>query len=111
VEDHVEDQTDLAGSTDDDQESDEEDWQREAAAQLAKEAEEEEKRQQEENERAKEEAQKPKQNLPQLSIPDRVDLSIEEGKALFKVRLQCVVFSLPSSSQRCIYRPYSGRRT
>jgi hypothetical protein len=105
---------DEAESTDDDEESEEEDWQREAAAQLAKEAEEEERRQQEEIEKAKE-AQKAKESVPQLSIPDRVDLSIEEGKALFKVCVcDTTLRSFPSGRQalmRCIYRPYSGRRT
>jgi len=105
---------DGAESTDNDEESEEEDWQREAAAQLAKEAEEEERRQEEEIEKAKE-AQKAKEGVPQLSIPDRVDLSIEEGKALFKVCVcDATLRSFPSGRpalMRCIYRPYSGRRT
>ena len=86
VEDEVEDKPEAVESTDDDDESEEEDWQREAAAQLAKEAEEEKKRQEEEEEKERE-AQKAKESVPQLSMPDRVDLSIEEGKALFKVCL------------------------
>lgn len=86
---------------DDDSDSDEseEDWQREAAAQLAAEAEEEEKKRKEEMERkAKEEAEAEAENsskqaagLPQLNMPERVDLSIEESKALFKVRTNLFV--------------------
>ncbi len=83
VGDQVEGKEEEADGTEDDEESDEEDWQREAAAQLAKETEEEERRQREEDEKA--EAQKAKESAPQIIIPDRVDLSIEEGKALFKV--------------------------
>jgi hypothetical protein len=85
VGDHMEE--DVAGEdegTEDEEESEEEDWQKEAAAQLAKEAEEEKKKQQEEDEKA-EEARKAKESAPKLAIPDRVDLSIDEGKALFKV--------------------------
>ena len=96
VEDQVGDKVDDADDTDDSEESEEEDWQREAAAQLAKEAEEEERRQREEDEKAKaEEAQRAQESAPQITIPDRVDLSIEEGKALFKV---CLQSSFPSSS-------------
>jgi hypothetical protein len=94
VEDQDEDKADVAESTNGEQESEDEEWQREAAAQLAKEAEEE-KRRQEEIENA-EGAQKAKESLPQLPIPDRVDLSIEEGKALFKVCSQFVI--IPSGS-------------
>lgn len=86
VEDRVGGEVDEADDTDDSEESEEEDWQREAAAQLAKEAEEEERRQREEDEKAKAEEAR---TAPQITMPDRVDLSIEEGKALFKVRLQC----------------------
>ena len=86
VGDEVEDNPGPVESTDDDEESEEEDWQREAAAQLAREAEEEKKRQEEE------EAQKAKESVPQLTMPDRVDLSIEEGKALFKVCLPLPLF-------------------
>lgn len=82
--DHVEDEPEEGEGTEDDQE---EDWQREAAAQLAKEAEEEKKRQQEEAE-AVEAAQKAKEGAPKIPIPDHVDLSIEEGKALFKTLLR-----------------------
>jgi hypothetical protein len=112
VEDQDEDKAEVAESTDGEQESEDEEWQREAAAQLAKEAGEEEKRRQQEIEKANE-AQKSKESVPQLVIPDRVDLSIEEGKALFKVCLQFVI--APSGSHadlmRFICRTYSGRRT
>jgi hypothetical protein len=108
VEDQVEGKAEVSESTDDDEESEEEEWQREAAAQLAKEAEEEEKTRQEEIEKAKE-AQKLKESVPQLPIPDRVDLSIEEGKALFKVCLQFTPRP-PQALMPCICRPYSGRR-
>ena len=104
--DQVKDEPEEGEGTEDDQE---EDWQREAAAQLAKEAEEEKKRQQEEAEAA-EAAQKAKEGAPQISIPDRVDLSIEEGKALFKVCLRCDT-SLRVPFTRAICRPYSGKRT
>lgn len=96
VEDQAEGEVDEADDTDDGEESEEEDWQREAAAQLAKEAEEEEQRQREEDEKAKaEEARRAKESAPQITIPDRVDLSIEEGKALFKVCLQCDIPLVP----------------
>jgi hypothetical protein len=92
----VEDQVDEADDTDDGEESEEEDWQREAAAQLAKEAEQEEQKQREEDAKAKaEEAQRAKESAPQITMPDRVDLSIEEGKALFKVCLQCNISLVP----------------
>lgn len=77
------DEPEEGDGTEDDQE---EDWQREAAAQLAREAEEEKRKQQEEAE-AVEAEQKAKEGAPKISIPDHVDLSIEEGKALFKVCL------------------------
>jgi heat shock protein beta len=74
----------------DDDESEEEEWQREAAAQLAAEAEEEKKRLEEEARLAQEaedaEIKKMQENeRSQLNMPNRVDLSIEEAKALFKV--------------------------
>ncbi|KAI0775935.1 hypothetical protein BD413DRAFT_256226 [Trametes elegans] len=77
----------------DDDESEEEEWQKEAAAQLAKEAEEERQRQEEEKRRAEEEAQKLKEaekqkGAPQINMPERVDLSIDEAKALFKTLLR-----------------------
>jgi hypothetical protein len=102
------------GSEDDDEEM--EDWQREAAEQLAREAEEEairreeEAKQQEEEERkAKEEAEKAKNEgaLPKLNMPERVDLSLDEAKALFKVRSG----SFLRSAQRLIApRPCYERR-
>ncbi|KAG1806823.1 Hsp90 protein-domain-containing protein [Suillus plorans] len=78
---------------DDDDESEEEEWQREAAAQLAAEAEEEKKRLEEEAKFAQEaedtETKKMQENeRSQLNMPDRVDLSIEEAKALFKTLLR-----------------------
>jgi hypothetical protein len=101
VEDQVGDKVDEADDTDDSEESEEEDWQREAAAQLAKEAEEEEQRQREEDEKAKaEEARRAKESAPQITMPDRVDLSIEEGKALFKVCLQCNISLVPFKLSR-----------
>lgn len=60
--------------------SEEEDWQHEAAIQLAIEAEEEEK---------KLEAEKHEELLrtqASIKVPEKVDLSVEEAKALFKVR-------------------------
>lgn len=108
VEDEVETKPEAVESTDDDEESEEEDWQREAAAQLAKEAEEEKKRQEEE-EKARE-VQKAKESVPQLHMPDRVDLSIEEGKALFKVCSPYDMALVPPGVSCAINRPYSGRR-
>lgn len=70
------------------EESEEEDWQREAAAQLATEAEDEKQRQLEEKKRLEEEALKAEEEAQKarpLNMPARVDLSIEEAKALFKV--------------------------
>jgi hypothetical protein len=69
-----------------DSESDEEEWQREAAVQLAAEAEAERKRL-EEMERAQKAAEEEAQRLraAQINMPERVDLSLEEAKALFKV--------------------------
>ncbi|EFI27699.1 peptide-binding protein [Coprinopsis cinerea okayama7 len=76
----------------DDEDSEEEEWQREAAEQLAREAEEEEKRRKEEEERLKkakeEEERRARESKPQLNMPDKVELSIEEGKALFKTLLR-----------------------
>ncbi|KAG1892466.1 Hsp90 protein-domain-containing protein [Suillus subluteus] len=78
---------------DDDESEEEEEWQREAAAQLAAEAEEEKKRLEEEARLAQEaedtETKKMQENeRSQLNMPDRVDLSIEEAKALFKTLLR-----------------------
>ena len=71
---------------DSDDESEEEEWQREAAAQLAAEAEEERMRQEQENKRIQQEAQvqEVKETQPH-NMPERVDLSLDEAKALFKV--------------------------
>lgn len=75
---------------DESDDSEMEDWQREAAEQLAKEAEEEKQRQEEERKREEEEkARQLKEAETQkgrpLNMPNRVDLSIDEAKALFKV--------------------------
>ncbi|CAL1700963.1 unnamed protein product [Somion occarium] len=71
----------------------EEEWQREAAAQLAAEAEEqkkiqEEQKKREEEEKAKQLAEAEAQKNRPLHMPDRVDLSVEEAKALFKTLLR-----------------------
>ncbi|EGN93056.1 hypothetical protein SERLA73DRAFT_79097 [Serpula lacrymans var. lacrymans S7.3] len=71
----------------DDDGSDEEEWQREAAAQLAAEAEEAKKKQEEEARAAKEKELAEAKKL-QLNMPQRVDLSLDEGKALFKTLLR-----------------------
>ena len=86
---------------DSDDESEEEEWQREAAAQLAAEAEEEQKRQEQENERIQQEAeaQKVKETQPH-NMPERVDLSLDEAKALFKVRLW-ISYEHPPSLSKC----------
>ncbi|EIM85639.1 uncharacterized protein STEHIDRAFT_140208 [Stereum hirsutum FP-91666 SS1] len=83
----VEDEEDEEEDEDED-ESEEEEWQREAAAQLAAEAEEEKRLREEEEKRIAEEEQKAKESVPQFNMPQRVDLSIEEGKALFKTLLR-----------------------
>lgn len=77
----------------DEESEEEEEWQREAAAQLAAEAEVERKRKEEEQKREQEEEQarlkaeaEAQKNRP-LNMPNRVDLSLEEAKALFKVRI------------------------
>ncbi|KAJ7781274.1 Hsp90 protein-domain-containing protein [Mycena metata] len=74
---------------DESEESEEEEWEQEAAAQLAAEAEEEKQRVAEEEKRLKEEAEAENQKLmaAQLNMPKRVDLSVEEAKALFKASL------------------------
>ncbi|OSC98923.1 hypothetical protein PYCCODRAFT_1470576 [Trametes coccinea BRFM310] len=87
------DEEDEDEEDDDDDESEEEEWQKEAAAQLAKEAEEEKRRQEEEKRRQDEEARKLKEaekqkGTPQINMPERVDLSIDEAKALFKTLLR-----------------------
>lgn len=81
---------------DEDEESEEEEeWQKEAAAQLAAEAEEqrriqEEQKKLEEEERAKQLAEAEAAQSKPLNMPNRVDLSLDEAKALFKV-----CFTLP----------------
>ena len=65
--------------------SEEEDWQREAAAQLAEEAAEERKRVEEEERIAKEADEEAKRTIA-VNIPQKVNLSLDEGKALFKVK-------------------------
>ena len=75
------DEQDPAQEEDDEEE---EEWQREAAQQLAAEAEEEKERAKERAKEAELEAHKMREAI-EAAIPQRVDLSIEEGKALFKV--------------------------
>ena len=72
---------------DSEQESEEEEeWQREAAAQLAADAEKERKRVEvEEEEKMLKEAEEEARKVKGHPMPERVDLSIEEAKALFKV--------------------------
>ncbi|KAA1466486.1 HSP90-domain-containing protein [Dentipellis sp. KUC8613] len=81
-----------AEEDEDEDESEEEEWQKEAAAQLAAEAEEERQIREAEEKWAKEaeqeEKRKEQEKAQQLNMPDRVDLSIEEGKALFKTLLR-----------------------
>ncbi|EIN10749.1 hypothetical protein PUNSTDRAFT_85044 [Punctularia strigosozonata HHB-11173 SS5] len=76
------------GEEDDEDESEEEDWQREAAVQLAAEAEAELQRQQEEKQAEEEERKREEEAQKQINMPARVDISIEEGKALFKTLLR-----------------------
>lgn len=84
----VDDDVDEGGE---DEESEEEDWQREAAAQLAEEAEQERQRVEEEARLAKEEEEeaeaKRAKESAQLNMPAKVDLSVEEAKALFKASI------------------------
>ncbi|KAJ3930013.1 MAG: Hsp90 protein-domain-containing protein [Lentinula lateritia] len=70
-----------------DESEEEEEWQREAAAQLAAEAEEEKKRAEEEA-RQEAEAELKRAKEAQIVMPEKVDLSIEEAKALFKTLLR-----------------------
>ncbi|KAJ7368267.1 Hsp90 protein-domain-containing protein [Mycena albidolilacea] len=78
------------GDESEDESEPEEDWEKEAAAQLAVEAEEERQRVEEETKRLKEEEEAENQKLlaAKLSMPNRVDLSVEEAKALFKTLLR-----------------------
>ena len=89
---------DESESDEEEEDSDEEEWQKEAAAQLAAEAEEEKKRQEEEKQRLEKEEETRKaaeaealKNKP-LVMPERVDLSLDEAKALFKVSQPKVSF-------------------
>lgn len=72
-----------------------EEWQREAVAQLAAEADEEERIRREEEERRKAEEEEElrrkekEKGMPSLNMPARVELSLDEAKALFKV---CTIF-------------------
>ena len=88
---------------DDDGDNDEElsedgDWQRQAAEQLATEAEEERKRVEAEMEKEKEEEVQRVRAAAEIIMPQKVDLSIEEGKALFKVS-PCSLINSPKSDQ------------
>ncbi|PCH41166.1 hypothetical protein WOLCODRAFT_71349 [Wolfiporia cocos MD-104 SS10] len=79
--------------SEEEEEEEEEEWQREAAAQLAAEAEEEKRKQEEERKQQEEEAKRAKEaehvrGKAQINMPDKVDLSIEEAKALFKTLLR-----------------------
>ncbi|KDR83759.1 hypothetical protein GALMADRAFT_236117 [Galerina marginata CBS 339.88] len=82
----VEDKDEEEESEDDTEEGDEE-WQHEAAEQLAVEAKEERKRA-EERRKDEESAAQRAREAANIVIPHRVDLSIEEGKALFKTLLR-----------------------
>ena len=97
-EDDVADEEEDEEDEDEDEDSEMEDWQREAAEQLALEAEEEKRRleqekKDEEEEKARQLKEAEMQKSRPLNMPDRVDLSIDEAKALFKV-CKCV-FMLP----------------
>lgn len=98
----------------DEDDSEEEEWQKEAAAQLAAEAEEEKKRQEEEKKRLEEEekanaaAEAEAQKNKPLNMPSRVDLSIDEAKALFKVPF---LDSLRAKPYPHICRLCSGKKT
>lgn len=103
----------------DEESEEEEEWQREAAAQLAAEAEAEERRREEERIREEEEARKLKEaekqkGSTQLNMPARVDLSIDEAKALFKVRwthLVVYINFLNVTADHEHSRLYCARRT
>lgn len=77
---HIEKEGDKGDDSDESEE-----WQREAAAQLATEAEVEKNRAKQEAQRAKEAEDKQAEEILQIHIPERVDLSLDEAKALFKV--------------------------
>ena len=101
-------------SEDEGEESEDEEWQREAAAQLAAEAEEEERRREEEKKQQEEDARKLKEaekqkGSAQLNMPERVDLSLDEAKALFKVG-ETRVDTIATDNLPCPFRLFSGRR-
>lgn len=85
----------------------EEEWQHEAAAQLAAEAEEERKRVEEEEKRKEQEEEAAKVKVKEHPMPERVDLSIEEAKALFKV---CILRTCIQPLIDSISRLYFGKR-
>lgn len=73
---------------DSEEDAEEEEWQREAAEQLAAEAEQERLRKEAEEKQKKKESELEAQRAfgnAQIAMPQKVDLSLEEGKALFKV--------------------------
>ncbi|PPQ69873.1 hypothetical protein CVT24_003208 [Panaeolus cyanescens] len=74
--------------SDEEEDAEEEEWQREAAEQLAREAKEEEERKRLEAEQEQKRVEAEQQEAQRLQIPQRVDLSVEEGKALFKTLLR-----------------------
>jgi len=92
------------GEEEESEESDasEEDWQREAAAQLAEEAAEERQRVEEEQRRAKEAEAEAKRTIA-VDIPQKVNLSLDEAKALFKVKV--LVISRQCHNLRFYHRP------
>lgn len=110
---------DEDGSSEEEDEEEEEEWQREAAAQLAAEAEEFQKQkaaeddaariaEEEEREQMKKKEKERGSSTLELKMPSKVDLSLDEAKALFKVR---------KSSHRCYItsdlscRLFSERKT
>lgn len=101
----VDEEEDEGSEEDSDDEMEE--WQREAAAQLAAEAEEEERIRREEEERRKAEEEEElrrkekEKGMPSLNMPARVELSLDEAKALFKV---CTNFFTLESNLTCKYR-------
>lgn len=92
-EEEEEEDSDDSDDGDGDEEGEEEDWERGAAEQLAEEARIEQKKREEEAQEQKERevaADKIRQEKAKtiFNVPDRVDLSLDEGKALFKVRVR-----------------------
>ncbi|KAF9221952.1 HSP90-domain-containing protein [Gyrodon lividus] len=78
------------GEEDEEDDESEDEWQKEAAQQLAAEAEEDKKRQEKARlgKEAEEASAKKAQEKQKFSMPDRIDLSLDEAKALFKVLLR-----------------------